>query len=94
MPDIPKISAGDFIYIGEQKSLKAVISSVDTANDPRVDCEAVYISRNNKAINVDLKWNGEFWDYSFEQPDGGYADRNERLRPYVQMLRHECKRKS
>lgn len=49
-------------------------------------CEVVYLSRN-RAINEDVVWDGNNWQFVTQGPCGGYADQSPRLSPYVSKLR-------
>ena len=49
--------------------------------------EVVYLDYRKRAINIDVKWNGNYWESVREDPYGGYADKYPRLGYYVQKLR-------
>jgi hypothetical protein len=40
-----------------------------------------------KPTNADVKWMGEVWQFVEENDLGGYADKYNRLRHYVEILK-------
>jgi hypothetical protein len=83
MADRPDIKPGDWIRVG---SIAAVVSSeLKKSNDPFGDCEVVYNS--SKPTNRRVKWNGSAWQFVENGDYGGYADKSDRLRPYVSILK-------
>ena len=79
MNDRPEIKPGDWIRIGKTDAVVCGISDDGTA-------EVVYLDRK-RAINKDVRWNGETWESIISSPDGGYADKYPRLSQFVQILR-------
>jgi hypothetical protein len=47
-----------------------------------------YQYNHSKPINEDVKWTGEQWEFALERPCGGYADKYDRLKHYVHMLKN------
>ena len=81
--DMPDIKEGQWVTIGS--SLSAVVSQVYTDQTNEV-AEVVYLN-GVKAINNDIKWTGENWEFTTKGASGGYADKYLRLVSYVAQLR-------
>ena len=88
MAERPKIGPGDWIRLGGEGQVRAVVCTVfqDTTMG---DCEVVYLDDRNRAINEDARWNGTRWEFAAKGPTGGYADNYPRLSRYVDILRAE-----
>ncbi len=88
MPDRPTVTPGDWITIRGAIGLDAVVSALwpPDSGGPG-DIEAVYLDDRNRAINVDVRWDGQGWTFAHDFVDGGYADKYDRLREYVGILR-------
>jgi len=88
MAEMPLVTPGDWIHVGGQPGFNAVVCNVrpDEFRDFG-DIEVVYLDYRDRAINVDLRWSGDRWEFATPQPDGGYADRYGRLSEYVRILR-------
>lgn len=82
MTDRPNIAPGVWIKIG---NTDCVVAVVRPPNDPAGDCEVVH--RPEKPTNNSARWTGDAWDFVKTGDYGGYADRNPRLRSYVQILK-------
>lgn len=80
MSERPKVSPGDWIIIG--KRIDAVVCDV---YDETI--EIVYLNRRNWAINEEVIWNNDHWEFKNDGPCGGYADQYPRLALYVSKLR-------
>ena len=78
----PAIKLGDWIRIG---SVDCVVSTVRPPNDEWGDCEVVFDPQ--KPTNADVKWTGDAWQFVEKSDFGGYADKYQRLRPYVAILK-------
>jgi len=88
MPEMPKVSPRDWIWIGEKDEVRAVVSKVyDSISVAGGNIEVVFLDDRNRAINLDAKWTGNNWELVFQGDYGGYADRYHRLKPYVSILR-------
>jgi hypothetical protein len=82
MSERPPIKPGDWIRIG---SVDCVVSLVRPHNDEWGDCEVVFDPK--KPTNADVKWMGEAWQFVEKNDFGGYADKYNRLRHYVEILK-------
>lgn len=88
MPDMPNVSPGDQIMVGEKGNVHAVVCNVyDGMSANGGNIEVVYLDNRNRAINEDVKWMGTYWEFAIKGPCGGYADNYDRLRHYVGILR-------
>ena len=86
MPDFissPTVTPGQWISVGENRVLDAVVCVV---RDSRSLCEVVYLDDRNRAINEDVAWTGQSWDFVQPGVRGGYADKYDRLREFVAIL--------
>jgi hypothetical protein len=84
MTDRPSVSLGDWIRVG---SHDCVVSYLTPSNDPLGDCDCEVVFNSSKPTNRDVKWTGDSWQF-VERPDyGGYADKYDRLRQYVRILK-------
>lgn len=81
----PQTRPGDWVLVGHGKAVEAVVVQVYAAGNAQ--CEVVYRDDRGRAINEDVKWDGERWTFVSDGPCGGYADRYDRLREYVSQLR-------
>lgn len=87
MIDSPSVGLGDVIRFGSSyPRKKAVVCNVYTETIPP-EIEVVYLDSQNRAINEDMVWNGEYWEFKCTGPCGGYADNYERLARFVSQLR-------
>lgn len=72
--------------LGGETGPDAVVCTVHSEASPLAGrVEVVYLDQSDLAINVDVKWNGSEWELA--SPDGGHADRYERLNDRVAVLR-------
>ncbi|CAM3468352.1 hypothetical protein LLO_0940 [Legionella longbeachae NSW150] len=78
----PPLKEYDQIQVGT--SISAIVCSV---YDDQNRCEVVYLS-GNKAINEEVIWNGDSWQFAISGPCGGYADQISRLSSHVCRLRN------
>lgn len=88
----PNVQPCDWITIGDGKNisgvgLDAVVCTI--YNDIKIgsDIEVVYLDRGGRAINEDVVWKDEYWDFKHQGPCGGYADNYSRLSEFVAILR-------
>ena len=77
----PKVSPGDWITIGTKK---VVVCAVDKCEG----IEVVYSDCRNRAINDNVIWKNNCWEFKAQSPSGGYADKYPRLSEYMAILRH------
>jgi len=78
MSNRPEIKPGDWIFVG---STSCVVANVRDSGE----CEVVFNS--SKPTNREAFWNGESWAFVESGDYGGYADKYNRLNPYVQILK-------
>ena len=78
---IPSVNPFDWIRIGETDAVVCTLRDYG-------ELEVVYL-RRNRAINEDVRWNGDGWEFVENGPSGGYADKKDRLRPFVTQLRRK-----
>ena len=91
MTDIPKVSPGDWVTIGEMdwrtKTLWAVVCHVyDEPSPEGGHIEVVYLGSRKQAISRHVRWTGTHWHF-VEGEEGGYANKSRRLKTFVQTLR-------
>lgn len=87
MNDIPKINLGDWIKIGKEEKIDAVVSRVYEVGYGLADIEFVYMQNGAKAIFCDGIWKNGCWEFRHDGPEGGYAERSAYHAFYVQILR-------
>ena len=92
MTDIPKVSARDWITVGKiigrfRGPYDAVVCHVyDEPSPEGGDLEVVFLDETNRAISRHVKWIENNWEF-IEGEWGGYADKYNRLKSFVQILR-------
>jgi hypothetical protein len=86
MPTKASIQPGEWIKIGKQGLLKGVVCIVYPPGEYE-DCEVVYLDASDSPVNNEVRWNGSYWELVQESDLGGYADRYDRLKPFIQLLR-------
>ena len=86
MSNMPEVKPGDWISF--PSGLHAVICNVRSPEhrEHSGDAEIVYLDYRDRAINTNVRWTETGWTF-LDQVDGGYADKYQRLREYVQILR-------
>ncbi len=91
MGDMPVVKLGDWVEIGTSPPyVRGVVCSI--YDDQRLgDIEVVYIDVRDQAINEDVVWNDNHWEFKSKGQVGGYADRYSRLNNYVSILRNKYK---
>jgi len=77
-----KVKPGDWIMVGKNGK-SAVVCCV---YDDKDEVEVVYLD-GGRAINEDVIWKIDHWEFKIEGPCGGYADNYSRLSDYVAILR-------
>ncbi|MFH1522873.1 MAG: hypothetical protein ABIE43_03585 [Patescibacteria group bacterium] len=83
----PCVELGDWITIGQGTGVRAVVSAVHEDNKMG-DIEVVYLDYQKRAINEDVIWKDDAWEFRTQDPGGGYADKYSRLSEYVAILRY------
>ena len=87
MIEKPTVKPGDWISFGSgMLSRNAVVSNV-YQDDSWADIEVVYLDERDRAINENMVWKEEKWQFKISGPCGGYADNYSRLNDYVAQLR-------
>ena len=82
----PDVKPRDWITIDAQPVvIDAIVCSVSSTAEDVV--EAVYLDYRDRAINEDIRWTGESWEFLHSGAHGGYADKYDRLREHVGLLR-------
>ena len=81
----PEMTPGQLIDIGMTRAVVSLVYSDPHA--ARADGEVVYIDERNRAINQDVIYNGERWEFANNDGSGGYADRYDRLQSFVALIR-------
>lgn len=84
MNEKPNVKPGDWIKIG---SLDGVVCQIFNDDFIKNGIEVVFIGNKGDAVNLDVCWNGEKWVSARDGDLGGYADKYDRLREYVAILR-------
>lgn len=84
----PTVKPREWISIGkEYPRVDTVVCAVYEKNSPLAcDLEVVYLDCG-KAINEDVVWDKDHWKFKNNGPSGGYADNDDRLSEFVQVLR-------
>ena len=80
----PVVSPGTWIRIGARSNSGRSAVTCNVRDDA---VEVVYLNDKSEAINEDVRWSGESWEFASFGAVGGYADRYDRLRDYVAILR-------
>jgi hypothetical protein len=78
----PSVAPYDEIYVG---TTRCVVSLVREPGHSFGDCEVVF--NPDKPTNHDVVWGDGKWEFPERGDFGGYAERNDRLRPFVAKLR-------
>jgi len=84
MSDRPNIKPGDVISV---EGARCVVFRVREAGHAFGDCEVV--CNSEKPANFDVVWRNDAWASANPNDIGGYAERNEELRPFIRILRQE-----
>ena len=88
MASKPEIKLNDWITIGEEGRVEAVICKIYERKSVKGrDAEVVYLDDLDRAINEDVKWAETHWKIAIDGPCGGYADKYSRLNGFVSTLR-------
>lgn len=80
---MPPIKPGDWISIGVRDCVVTKIYP----DKALADLEVVYLDDLEKAINDDVVWRNDKWEFKHSGPSGGYADKYGHLAEHVQKLR-------
>lgn len=82
----PDVKLGEWITVGSGSGKDAVVCHINT-NPELGDIEVVYLDDRDRAINEDVIWKEDHWEFKYSGPCGGYADKYSRLSDYVSKLR-------
>lgn len=88
--DMPRLNPGERISVGKGLSkIQAVVCAYVDSELINIegDIEVVYLDDRGRAINTGVVWNQDYWEFKDSSPSGGYADKNERLTKFVDILR-------
>jgi hypothetical protein len=87
MKDVPSVCSGDVLRLGSTfPRKKFVVCNVYPEKNP-LEIEVVYLDTQDRAINEDMVWNGDNWEFKCTAPCGGYADNLARLAGFVSQLK-------
>ena len=82
----PEIKPGDWIEIGKTGiAARPTTDAVVSIAKPEL-IEVVYLQRPNQAVNQDVMWVDDHWEFASTGDYGGYAERYDRLSGYVAQL--------
>lgn len=82
----PDVNTGEWVSLGSSPRTHAVVTEVYPDSEPgRI--EVVYLDDRDRAIQEDVVWEEEHWQFKDSGPVGGYADRVSRLSEFVAILR-------
>lgn len=91
MENSPSVLPGNWVTVGPNRAVKAVVCRVYDGVGITGKIEVVYLDSKNQAINEDVKWMDGHWDFCMSS--GGYADNYSRLQRFVQILREGSTRR-
>jgi len=80
MAEAPEVKPHDEIMIGQWRAVVATVHGPGHV-------EVVWLDDKKQAINEDAIWEEDGWRFKVSGPTGGYADKYDRLTPFVQQLR-------
>ena len=83
----PTVKSGDWISFGGGTFRKSAVVCTVYKDSSIADIEVVYLDDRDRAINEDMVWKNDKWEFRHSGPGGGYADNYDRLRSYVSQLR-------
>lgn len=76
----PEVKLGDWITVSRKRGVLCQLPREGRA-------EFVYLDERNRAINEEIVWTGEKWEFAYPGVSGGYADNYPRLADFVSVLR-------
>jgi hypothetical protein len=88
MSEKPVVKPGEWITIGKGHFGKSALVCNVYSDQAIADIEVVYLDDRDRAINDDVVWKEDHWEFKNPGPSGGYADKSSRLSQYVAQLRH------
>ena len=87
MQEKPKVKTGDWIGFGSGPLRKSAVICNVYKDDSWADIEVVFLDERDRAINKDMVWGDNGWEFKQKGASGGYADSYSRLSKYVAQLR-------
>lgn len=86
MDSIEKLGPGSWIPVGGKSPVESVVCTVRPGR-----IEVVYLNEENKALHAEAKWTSQGWAFLTKNGSGKPADRDQRLEPYIKILRARSK---
>ena len=91
MAEMPKVKLSDKLWVGLEEpgstQVKAVVCNVSQGlRNSGADIQVVFFD-HGKAIKKSARWAEDHWE--FAESMGSYADRDQDLQEFIQILRHE-----
>lgn len=86
MGERPEVKPGDWVTIGTSVDKDAVVCHIYEKKE-LADIKVVYLDDLDRAVNDDLIWKDDHWEFKHPGPSGGYADKYGRLSHFVAQLR-------
>lgn len=87
MPEKPIVEPGEWITIGKGHFGKSALVCNVYPDQKIADIEVIYLDDRDRAINDDVIWKEDCWEFKHSGPSGGYADKYPRLSHFVAQLR-------
>lgn len=87
MADRPTVKPGDWITFGNRLFPKSAVVCSVHQGAPLGEIEVVYLDDRDRAINEEMIWKDNQWEFKHSGLNGGYADKSDRLRSFVSQLR-------
>lgn len=87
MSDKPAVKPGDWITFGNGPLSKSAVVCAVYQDASLGDIEVVYLDDRDRAINEEMVWKNNKWEFKYSGPNGGYADKSDRLGGFVLQLR-------
>jgi hypothetical protein len=82
MSPLSKITLGDWIKVGKQGEIEAVVCNIRPAH-----IEVVYLDEAFRALHKEVIWARTHWDFEDKKSPAKHADKDSRLEPYLKILR-------
>ena len=86
MTNKPAVKHFDWIEFGVGESLTSAVVCKVYEDTSTADIEIVYLDWKRQPVNEDMVWKDGNWCFVKQGPSGGYADKSDRLSPYVAQL--------
>jgi len=82
MSPLSKITNGDWIKVGKQNEIDAVVCNIRPAH-----IEVVFLDETFRALHKEVIWRRTHWDFEDKKSAAKPADKDPRLAPYLKILR-------